>query len=430
MGHVAHPASRRISGDGRSLAPLHGVLRTYDWGSRTLLAELQGRPSPTAGREAELWFGSHPSASAVLDREGGSIDLGAAIASDPLGELGPTVLRGFGARLPFLVKLLAVERALSVQLHPTSADAEAGHADEERLGIGLDDPSRCFPDPWGKSELVLALSAFEGRVGLRTHDEVRALLDRLSPGVIGSLEGPISGPPLGEADDVAALAAAVLAAAADDRRALLARLVDGARALDLAPADIDPTLLADARTLLRLVEERPDDAGAVMALMLAPVLLEEGEAFEIPTGVIHSYQRGVAVEVMVASDCVIRFGLTEKATRPSAGFRLASTTAHGRRLGPVPTEDGWAVLPSSPAEFRVETTAVESVSVGSPRGTRHGPAILLCTRGEIVAAAGEDSASLGRGGAAFLSARASGLTMEGDGAVVLVSSGAPAGGSA
>lgn len=428
MEHVAHPASRRLSGDGRSLAPLHGALRTYDWGSRTLLAELQGRPSPTDQREAELWFGAHPSASAVLDREGGPIALGAAIANDPLGELGPTVLRGFGARLPFLVKLLAVERALSVQLHPTRADAEAGHADEERRGIATGDPSRSFPDPWGKSELVLALTAFEGRVGLRTDEEVRALLERLAPGLLGSLEGLAVVPPSGEADAVAALAAAVLTAAAGDRRAMVARLVEGARALDLAPDDVDPALLADARTLLRLVEERPGDAGAVMALMLAPVLLEEGEALEIPTGVIHSYQRGLAIEVMVASDCVIRFGLTEKPTRPLDGFRLASTTAHARRLGALPAQDGWTVLPSAPEEFRIETTEVEGVTVRSAPDGRRGPAVLLCVRGDLVATSGEDTSTLGRGGAAFLSARATGLTVEGEGAVVLVTAGAPAGG--
>ncbi|HET6192194.1 MAG TPA: type I phosphomannose isomerase catalytic subunit, partial [Trebonia sp.] len=41
---------------------LDPMVQPYAWGSRTVLAELQGRQAPTAGPEAELWMGAHPSA--------------------------------------------------------------------------------------------------------------------------------------------------------------------------------------------------------------------------------------------------------------------------------------------------------------------------------------------------------------------------------
>ncbi|MBQ1071013.1 type I phosphomannose isomerase catalytic subunit, partial [Micromonospora sp. D75] len=41
---------------------LQGRIRDYAWGSRTAIAELQGRPVPSNGPEAELWLGAHPGA--------------------------------------------------------------------------------------------------------------------------------------------------------------------------------------------------------------------------------------------------------------------------------------------------------------------------------------------------------------------------------
>ena len=55
--------SRELQGPaGADVEPLHGPIRDYAWGSRTAIAELQGRPVPSAGPEAELWLGAHPGA--------------------------------------------------------------------------------------------------------------------------------------------------------------------------------------------------------------------------------------------------------------------------------------------------------------------------------------------------------------------------------
>src|ERR1700685_3257836 len=83
-------------------------------------AEPQGRPVPSPGPEAELWMGAHPSApSGVLGLGQRPATLDAVIAADPERELGPRCVARFGPRLPFLLKVLAAEKALSIQVHPS-----------------------------------------------------------------------------------------------------------------------------------------------------------------------------------------------------------------------------------------------------------------------------------------------------------------------
>src|SRR5215469_17574069 len=108
---------------------LDPMVQPYAWGSRTALAELEGRPAPTAGPEAELWMGAHPSAPSGVRRPDGRTTLDKVIAADPDRELGAACAARFGGRLPFLLKVLAAEKALSIQVHPSREQAEAGYRD-------------------------------------------------------------------------------------------------------------------------------------------------------------------------------------------------------------------------------------------------------------------------------------------------------------
>ena len=166
---------------------LRPVVRPYAWGSRTAIAELQGRPVPAPGPEAELWMGAHPSApSGVGPDAGWPTALDAVIAADPVRELGPECALRFGGRLPFLLKVLSAERALSIQVHPSRAQAQAGFLADDERGLAPDDPARNYVDDWPKPELLYALTPFEVVAGLRAPadaaDLLRALaVDRLQP---------------------------------------------------------------------------------------------------------------------------------------------------------------------------------------------------------------------------------------------------------
>src|SRR5438876_8306695 len=154
---------------------LDAKTRDYDWGTSDAIAELQGRPVPAPGPEAELWMGAHPTApSGVRDTT-----LDALIEAAPERELGAEVAARFGGRLPFLLKVLSAARALSIQVHPSRAQSEAGYADEEERKVPRDAPDRNYVDDWPNPELLYDLTPFEVAAGLRTPADASALLQAL-----------------------------------------------------------------------------------------------------------------------------------------------------------------------------------------------------------------------------------------------------------
>jgi mannose-6-phosphate isomerase len=158
---------------------LGNTVQPYAWGSRTAIAELLGEPRPSTGPQAELWMGAHPSAPSVLTRDGVTGTLTAAIAANPRIELGAKAAARFGGRLPFLLKVLAADKALSIQLHPTREQAEAGFAREEALGVPRDSGERVYVDDWPKPEILCALTPFEVLAGLRPAEQAAEALEGL-----------------------------------------------------------------------------------------------------------------------------------------------------------------------------------------------------------------------------------------------------------
>jgi hypothetical protein len=151
-------------------------LERYAWGDRRFLQELLGRQ--VDGPLAEAWYGSHPKGPASV---GGA----------PLDRL----LREHGeAPLPYLLKILAVARPLSIQAHPNRAQAEAGFAREEATGLSRLAPNRSYRDPNPKPELVIALTPFEALGGFRAPDTLAALLRDALPEVAALLP-PFDGDP-------------------------------------------------------------------------------------------------------------------------------------------------------------------------------------------------------------------------------------------
>src|SRR6266704_5641474 len=130
-------------------------VKPYPWGTRDAIADLQGRPVPAPGPEAELWMGAHPSAPSGV----AWTTLDEVIAAAPERTLGVECAARFGGRLPFLLKVLSAAKALSIQVHPSRAQAEAGYAAERDLAP--DDPRRNYVDDWPKPELLYALTPFE-----------------------------------------------------------------------------------------------------------------------------------------------------------------------------------------------------------------------------------------------------------------------------
>src|SRR5687767_7799794 len=103
---------------------LDNPIRSYAWGSQTIMAEYFGR-TPSGSPEAEMWMGAHPdSPSTARAADGTENGLDQLIGTSPATLLGPENAEAFGDRLPFLAKVLAADSPLSLQVHPTSEQAQ------------------------------------------------------------------------------------------------------------------------------------------------------------------------------------------------------------------------------------------------------------------------------------------------------------------
>jgi mannose-6-phosphate isomerase len=295
--------------------------RPYAWGSTSAIAQLLGR-APSGEPEAELWLGAHPgSPSVIVDpaRAGGATTLAEWIAADPRTALGKFADAG---RLPFLLKILAAAHPLSLQAHPTIDQARAGFARENALGIPLDAADRNYKDAFPKPELIFALSpTFDALCGFRPLAEVRDLL-----GLLLSIDAQTEDPQPQPLEDLfdrlfgsSAGSSAPGSASADadaSLRATFEWLISSGSGVPtlvslvtrLAPLSTDPSLA----TAAALAAEYPDDPGIVISLLLNRVTLTRGEALYLPAGNIHAYLDGLGVELMAASDNVLRGGLTPK----------------------------------------------------------------------------------------------------------------------
>jgi mannose-6-phosphate isomerase len=368
---------------------LTSAVRFYPWGSLTVIPELLGQPSPAQQPHAELWLGAHPDEPSLL-ADGRPLDR--AIAQDPDRLLGGPVVTRFGPRLPFLMKVLAADRPLSLQAHPTMEQAAAGYAAEEAAGIPKDDPTRTFKDPWHKPELLLALTTFEALCGFRPVEEslhclAKLQLPELKPTIAALARG--------------GLRAAIpqLIALSGRRRTSLVEAVAGKAASFVAAHD--PEFINTYRWAATLAGAYPGDPGVVISLMCNHLKLAPGEAVFLPAGNLHAYLSGAGVEVMASSDNVLRGGLTHKHVDLAALIEVLDFTdgrvpvihpvlGPGGLRYPVPVED-------------FDLTRVQ-LDDGTGTLTTSGPQVLLCTEGRAVLAAADGELALEKGQSAFVPA--------------------------
>jgi mannose-6-phosphate isomerase len=386
-----------------SVYPLIGVVRPYAWGSRTILAKLQGRPAPSEGPEAELWLGAHPGGPSTVTRPDGPISLATLIAEDPKRQLGSEVAGEFGSRLPYLMKVLAADAPLSLQAHPDAEYARRAFAAQEA------DPAapRNYTDPYHKPEMLVALTPFEALCGFRAPDVSAAALEELDLPQLAPVVAALRAGATGLRDAVRTL----LTWPADDRRSLIDAVV-AAGARTTSPYASSYALAAE------LAGHYPGDPGVLVALLLNHVRLEPGEAIWMPAGNLHAYLNGAAVEIMAASDNVLRGGLTPKRVDVDELLRvLRFEVLEEPVLAPAEVAPGvvtWRVPAREFALYRIRLDGrMESAAVPGA-----GPRIVLGTDGEVVVSEeGDRSVTLRTGAAAYVPADAGLIAVAGVGEV-------------
>jgi mannose-6-phosphate isomerase len=391
-----------------SIYELDGVIRPYPWGSRTSIPALLGRP-PGGEPAAELWLGAHPDAPARVPAHGTTLEK--LIASDPEGLLGRAVVDRFGPQLPFLLKVLAAETALSIQVHPNLAQARAGFAAEDAQGVPRESPARNYRDANHKPELLCALTEFDALCGFRPVDATLRLLDALGVDALAPYRERLARTgvrtaftALLELDEPASLVDSVVAA---------------------LPGLADTEWAALGAALRRVAGDFPRDRGIAVALLLNFVRLAPGEAIFLGAGNVHAYLHGTGVEIMANSDNVLRCGLTRKHIDVAELVRI---TDFSQLADPRWPDEGTGFG----HDFRVPVAdfALRSVDLDAyqPAGrytteAADKPSVVLCTSGAVTVGVPGASVDLRPGRAAFVPAREATFTLGGAGETYLATVG-------
>ncbi|WP_067571256.1 mannose-6-phosphate isomerase, class I [Nocardia acidivorans] len=384
---------------------LVGALRSYAWGSRTALAQLCGRPVPSAHPEAELWFGAHPADPAQVRINGHSQSLLEVVNTDPQRELG-AVAGEFGGRLPFLLKILAAEEPLSLQAHPSLEQARHGFQRENSAGVPIDSPMRNYRDENHKPELVVALDRFEALAGFREPVKTVRLLHALEVPELESYADLLGAQP--DSAGLRTLFTTWIALPQASLSKLLPKVLDGCvRYLserDTGTNGARKEFTAEVRTVLELAEAYPGDAGTLAALLLNRVTLEPGEGLFLAAGNLHAYLRGVGVEIMANSDNVLRGGLTPKHVDVPELLRVLDFEPLDLPIiEPEALGEGVFQYHTPAPEFAL--SRFELAADADPIAIPHtGPGIALCTHGTIRFLQGRDELRVDRGHAAWISA--------------------------
>lgn len=312
---------------------IQGFPQHYAWGDPDAIPSILGKA--TDGRPwAEWWLGTHPDGASTL-ADGSPL-------ADASGEL------------PYLLKLLAAAQPLSLQTHPNAEQAMAGFERSD------------YRDPNAKPELLCALTQFDALCGFRpvaaTASMLREInLDALASALHDGLQSTVSALYHDEIDWHA--------------------VIDECRRHGSSEAEL----------VTELAEQYPNDPAVAVTLLLNRVHLRPGEALFLDAGNLHAYLSGVGVEVMGASDNVVRGGLTDKVVNVDELLSIVRyDTLHDPVLSPVEVRQGEWRYPTPRAPFELWRFDV-SERMSHTAGSRE---LLVCTDG--------DSAVLQRGEAAYL----------------------------
>lgn len=276
---------------------MKNVIEEYHWGSHYDIARLIGSSVPSLKPQAELWMGAHPKAPSMIEHDGKWISLFELINEKPLEILGPEI-----DNMPFLFKVLAAEKPLSLQVHPDIDFAQKGFLKENSAGILINAYNRNYRDSNHKPECVCAITDFWALKGFQPIDEIVKRFSILCP---ISLENEISVLRNNQTDEgLKIFFHDLITSQGIRKKAILTEALENCRKY-VSNSDA-------CSWVLNLYEYYPDDITILSPLFLNVVFLRPGEAMYVLPGELHSYLKGMAVELTANSDNVLRGGLTSK----------------------------------------------------------------------------------------------------------------------
>ncbi|EGU31063.1 phosphomannose isomerase [Vibrio ichthyoenteri ATCC 700023] len=379
----------------KAVFKLDNVIQNYIWGSQTAINELFGIGNPDNQPQAEIWMGAHPNGCSKVAESG--MLLSDFIAQDPVGVLGDYTVERFGD-LPYLFKVLAADKPLSVQVHPSRSKAIEGYQKENSQGIELAAGNRNYKDANHKPELVYALTFYKAMNGFRPIADIVSLFNQAGVETLRSEIDALADRP--SAKGLQAFFSVVMNLAGERKSAALAELHQA----------INRTAKTSmAREALALIaefsQEYADDIGLFSPLMLNVVELEPGEAMFLHAETPHAYVKGIGLEIMANSDNVLRAGLTPKHMDVAElidNTQFVSIDPQYIKLTPYQMENKIG-YPIPVDDFGFEVLKAESVEQSQ---YVRGAEILFCVEGMVTIRGREELVTLKAGESVFVCSNA------------------------
>jgi len=353
---------------------LKNPIQEYAWGSRSFIPELLGDPVPSDTPKAELWMGAHPHSPSMVKWGNRLISLENLIMERPDDILGKTVSKRFNGRLPFLFKVLAAAKPLSIQAHPGLDRAISGFERENRRRIPLNSSRRNYRDNNHKPELICALRPFWALKGFRKIDEMINYLEILQVSLLKPHIAALRREPGPEG-----LKTFFSSFMTMEREKQHIAVSEAAAAAKKQEGD-DPVL----SWVTRLHQAYPGDVGVLSPLILNAVLLKPGEGMVLPAGELHAYLEGAGIELMANSDNVIRGGLTPKHIDVHELLEIVNfTPAEPEILKPQPGKAVEKIYVTVTEEFQLSVIVIkEGLHFESLR--HRAVEIMICMEGNAI----------------------------------------------
>ncbi len=374
-----------------NLFKLDNVIQNYAWGSQTSIQQLFGIENKAGEPQAEIWMGAHPNGCSKVEATGELLsDL---IKKYPIETLGRYTHQRFGD-LPYLFKVLAADKPLSVQVHPKLSDAKLGFEKENQQGIELGAFNRNYKDANHKPELVYALTFYRAMNGFRPIAEMVSIFEQANVSILSEAVAQLKGSPT--SSGLQAFFTTVMSLTGKDKTDALAQLIEG--------SDIKAKTKV-AREAFGMVvefsEKFYDDIGLFSPLMLNVIELEPGEAMFLHAATPHAYVQGTGLEIMANSDNVLRAGLTPK--HMDIEELISHTEFHSIsfddiRLLPIKKERKQS-YPIPVDDFGFEI--IEVVDESAEQYVR-GAEILFCIEGEVIIESDDSVITLHAGQSVFV----------------------------
>lgn len=323
---------------------LFNPVQHYEWGSKNekaFIADIIGVEPQQDLPYAELWIGAHPKAPSNIELNGEQISLQKLIEDSPNKMLGERIVNKFGAKLPYLFKVLSANQALSIQAHPDKKLAEKLHEA---------DPQN-YPDDNHKPEIAIALDKLTAIAGFKPAENILEVLEKYdglreicTKSVFDKLR---SDKYEIQQNGVKDIYSTIMKFPHDKLSEIILKIKTQIQAISAQTAE--------EKQFLMQFENYGTDVGLISILLFNIYNLEKWQAFFTGAGIPHAYIKGNILECMANSDNVVRAGLTPKYKDTSTLIDMLTYDLHPI---PVITKEGETFTYITEAE-EFELTLIE-----------------------------------------------------------------------